>query len=159
MPRYDFDLGGRGPNAMPLALSGPIIRVRIQVPMAVERVMVADGSPLPPPISGVALVDTGATTCAVNESSIRGLGVNPIGVIRSGSTAGLHTSNVYPGRITLIMPSGEMEVEHGRLAGVNLDGAHNPGGREPLIALLGRDFLQDFTMLYNGTLGTWTLFH
>jgi hypothetical protein len=157
--RFDFGPSDGASKAELLAERGPVISVRIHPPPALERAWVAQGIPLPPPVPGLALVDTGASLCAINESSIRSLGVKPIGRVRSGSAAGVGECNVYPGRIALLVRDGEMTLDHHRLTGVNLDDITLPGIDRPLIALLGRDFLQGFILHYDGPAGNWTLTH
>lgn len=154
-----FKFGGPGPpNQVKLTLSGPIVQIRIAIPDALERTMAADKTPIPQPVSGWALVDTGATGCAVDAKIIESLAVMPIDTIKSASVHGIEDRNVYPGKIILMMATGEMAVEHKKLVGVDLSGQIVPGVDRPLIALLGRDFLANFVMHYDGPEGQWALY-
>lgn len=157
--RFHFDTIDDVSPEIPLAAAGPVIRISIHVPPALESTMREAGSPIPPPISGLALVDTGATLCAVNQSSIEALGIQPIDTVSSGSAAGPGICNVYPGRLVLHISGGDMTWDQSRLTGVNLDGLSLSGLDQPLIVLLGRDFLSNFIFHYDGPAGTWTLAH
>ena len=52
-----------------LSAKGPIVPVTITVPDAVQSSHVNLGSPIPEPVTGFALIDTGATSSCFNNSS------------------------------------------------------------------------------------------
>ena len=68
-----------------LAALGLVLSVEIKVPPALAAALTSQGQPIPSPVSGYALVDTGATGCCVEESLVQGLGLQ---VIRQANVCG-----------------------------------------------------------------------
>jgi hypothetical protein len=66
-----------------LQLSGPLFPLEIHVPVAFAQLLTANQQPVPAPIMGFALIDTGATSSCVDQQSMLSLGVSPIGIHRS----------------------------------------------------------------------------
>ena len=62
-----------------LAAMGLLLAVEINVPQSLANVLTSQGAALPQPVTGSALVDTGATSCCVEESLVQGLGLQPVG--------------------------------------------------------------------------------
>ncbi|MGD0476748.1 MAG: hypothetical protein ABSB29_01110 [Nitrososphaerales archaeon] len=134
--------GPLGPG--PLQVEGAWLEVEIAIPSALENYLKAAGKPIPNPVKGRALIDTGATFSAVDDSLIRGLGVNPINAGQGGTANGPAIQFIYPARF--IFPMLGWTFEFSRTTGVNLGGSG-------FIALIGRDVLSRMTMVYNGGLG------
>jgi hypothetical protein len=135
---------------------GPFLPVQIEAPSALISQLEAAGNPLPAPIPGFALIDTGATVTAVDETAIGRLGVEPIDVATVGTAGGAQPRSVYPGRLSFPgTPLGT--IEFGRLLGVDLAGQHLPLPNGQILALLGRDILQHCILVYNGTAGMFSL--
>jgi len=132
---------------MGLFQSGPTFDIEITVPSALEHQLIAKGIVVPPPVKGQALIDTGATFSAVDESIMETLGIPPVGMIQSGTAGGKYTLNQYPAKLTFIN-IGELSLsfEPMRATGANLTG-------QPYIALIGRDVLTGIILVYNGSLG------
>jgi hypothetical protein len=78
---------------------GPIIRVEISVPTALEEWCVKNNIPVSPPVSGYALIDTGASISGIHEPILEQLSVVPIDSIPLGTAAGQGKVFVYPTRV------------------------------------------------------------
>jgi hypothetical protein len=76
--------------------SGPIMPVQIMIPTALEQHLVANNLPVPPPVTGVALIDTGASSSAADTAKMQALGVQPIGVVPIGGAAGTANHMQFP---------------------------------------------------------------
>ncbi len=149
MPIYN--IASQGPPGTPAAAalhgSGPALPIQVAVPTALENQLRQAGQPIPTPISGNAIIDTGATFSAVDDALLQRLGVSPIGLSPTGTAGGPAQLNVYPARF--ILPGG-IQVGFSRVTGVHLTG-------QPMIALIGRDVLSSMVLVYNGPLGIVTL--
>ena len=102
------------------------------------------GTPLPDAINGFALIDTGASgTCVDHQAATKaGLPIIDKTVMTSASHAE-HEVLVFAGK--LVIPDfTAINLEYA--LGANLDGQN-------LIALIGRDLLQEAVLVYNGTDG------
>jgi len=123
---------------------GPTLNVEILVPTALEQYLKSVGQAVPLPVRGVALVDTGATISAVDDSVVKALNLSPIGLTKTGTAVGPAQQYLYPARFALLdLGSG---YEFSRVLGANLSGTG-------YIALIGRDVLTQILMVYNGPLG------
>jgi len=80
------------------------------------------------------------------------LGVNPIGIVTSGTPAGQVLHSLYPAHFTF--PSTNIEIDFASVVGVDLSGQFING--QQLIALIGRDVLSMGILVYNGTAGTFS---
>lgn len=122
-----------------------------------RKMLGANAAALPAPVSGVALIDTGATATCVHEPVLQQLGLNPIGTIDSGTAAGLTQHKLYPARLEF--PADGIDREFNSVAGVNLAGQAVilGGATHPIIALIGRDVLSDWILIYNGVGGVVTI--
>jgi hypothetical protein len=134
-----------GPAA--LQQNGPIIEVQVAIPSALEQLFVRQNQPVPPPVRGRALIDTGATMSSVDDTAIRSLGVSPVGLINTGTAGGPQLQSMYPARFMLGVG---WTFEFSRVTGSNLTGTG-------LIALIGRDVLSRTVLVYNGTMGVFSL--
>lgn len=99
-------------------------------------------------MAGDALIDTGASISAVDDSVIRTLGVAPVGLANVGTGAGPNQQNLYPARF--ILPNIGIGIEFSRVLGSNLSSAG-------IIALLGRDVLSRMILIYSGGTGRLTI--
>src|SRR5271170_3049260 len=118
--------GGFGPSA--LQQLGPVFDAEIAVPSALQEMLTAAGRPVPPPVKGRALIDTGATFSAVDDRIMVQLGIPPVGLVQMGTAGGRQTANQYPARFTLLVGAGSISFESPRATGVNITG-------QPYIAL------------------------
>ena len=118
--------------------------------------MQAANQQIPNPTRGIFLIDTGASTTAVDESLITPLAINPIGAtqIHTPSTNG-NPQHCFQYDVMLFIPPagpGEMGhiVESLPVTAINLS---NQG----IHGLIGRDVLEKCVLVYNGTLNLYTL--
>ena len=144
--------GGHRVTSVVLASNGPILDVSISIPQALADLYARQQIPLPSPITGIALVDTGATRSCVHGLIMRNLGVNPIGVVTSGTAAGPVPHNLFPAHFTF--PAAGIDVNFSSVVGVDLTGQIING--QQLIALIGRDVLSLGIFVYNGPMGTFS---
>ena len=104
---------------------------------------------LPRPHLGLALIDTGASITAVDEAVLQGLGLNATSVIEVEVPGGNAPRLLYECDITLSgTPIPVLPLN--TVVGIGL--AHLGYS-----ALIGRDLLRQFQLVYNGAEGFWTL--
>jgi predicted aspartyl protease len=139
--------GPQGSGASLLAIYGPTLKVDIGFD--------SNYKPKPDiiPVSGIknvdALVDTGASESCIDNLLASSLNL-PIVDRRAISGVGGRTiTNMYLAQIHI--PSLKFTI-YGAFAGVDLR-----AGGQPHNALIGRTFLQIFTMIYEGKTGNVTL--
>jgi hypothetical protein len=102
-------------------------------------------SPLLPPTDLPALVDTGATYSAIDSALGTYLGLPRVGTTRVSGAHGSGELPLYAAQVYVI------DLDYtltGRFAG-----AHLSTGNQTCLAVLGRSFLRDFTMVYEGHSG------
>jgi predicted aspartyl protease len=132
-----------------LAYYGPTIIVDIGFDPAHK----ADVAVTPPPVPGLkgihALVDTGATESCIDSLLAAQLNLPVIDKRTVAGVHGAHPVNVYLAQVHV--PSLKFTIS-GRFAGVDL-----VAGGQPHKALIGRTFLRQFTMIYEGRTGTVTI--
>lgn len=137
------------PGSGGLAQFGPCIQITVNVPDQVAAELVRQGKPIPQPISGNALIDTGAGSTCIDEQAAKKLGLPVINVVNMASAShGSHNANVYPAKLQMT----------GLSVGINATNAIGaPLEAQRLIALIGRDVLANFILIYNGSQGEFTL--
>ncbi len=128
---------------------GPCIQVTISVATSIAEQLLQQGIAVPPPMPGLALIDTGASTSCIDAEIAQQLKLPVIDVVHMASAS--HTSipqNIYPAVIEVVGTNIKINVP--RAIGASLA----PHG---LSALVGRDFLKQCTFFYNGVIGEITL--
>jgi hypothetical protein len=139
-----------------LVMQGPILNVQIAIPDALAQQLQKDGTPVPSPVTGVALIDTGASISGIDTSVIQHLQVQPVGQVTIGGVTGSKLRSKYPAQFSFpgtSLPS----LNFGELVESEVSNLSIPGASGPLIALIGRDILHHFVLIYNGPAGTFTL--
>ena len=105
------------------------------------------------PIAGIkgvnALVDTGAQECCIDNLLAATLGLPIVDRQPISGSNGSHTTNIYQAQVHIPALNYTMT---GRFAGVDLI-----AGGQSHTALIGRTFLKDFNMVYEGKTGTVTI--
>jgi predicted aspartyl protease len=159
VPILNVQLGGEGlrPDgtgfpvqpALALAQRGPIVQVSVSVGQQIAEPILQAGGALPPPVSGLALIDTGATSTCVDQAAAEKLQLPVIDVVNVASAS--HASaqqNVYPIRVEVVgLP---IAINAPRAIGAPLQS-------QGILVLLGRDVLQHCVLVYNGTMGSFSL--
>jgi hypothetical protein len=156
---YDFAVHGPGPYPLPsagvLASVGAVTPIDLSVPMAVASSLASAGQPVPPSATGVAMLDTGASLTCVHEPLLTGLGLHPVGSITSGTAAGQVQQSLYVALLSFpqIGWIGDLAV-----VGVDLTGQQvGTAPPQKLDALIGRNLLQNWTLVWHGSAGHWSI--
>ena len=167
MPIHNFSFHGvpgspaqqpAPPRPLPPALIeiGPVLQVLVEVPGPLAARLQAEGTPIPSPAIGLALIDTRPTRSAVDDAVIQALGVQPSGVVNVGTAAGFQRQYLYSAKFSF--PGANLPtLEFAQLTGVHLAGHLVPHLNRPLIVLIGRDILSRFVMIYHGPSASITL--
>lgn len=137
-----------------LSSSGPIIDVLVGTSIPRQDALRLAGLPIPPTKSGKFLIDTGASCTCIDITLMNSLGVTPTGStsIQTPSTnGGSHNCNLYD--VMLFLPNGSqgghlieaLPIVETHLSSQGIDG------------LIGRDVLDQCTLIYNGTARMYSL--
>lgn len=148
--------GGQVPHQWALSTEGPAFNVSISIPEPLAKLYADTGVPLPPPVAGMALIDTGATLTCVDESVPARLALAPIDRRPVLTPSGLTEQFRYAVRLDF-PGSGVTTLPYWNVFGSKLSSSGQLIGGHPLIVLLGRDFLLNKILFYNGPLGYWTI--
>lgn len=132
-----------------LLQEGPTIPVSVGVPAALATVLMSRNMPVPAPVSGVALIDTGATLCTVDQSIMQALNIPPFGTTTIHTGAGPTQCPTYPA--SLSFPGTPLP----NLNFTNFWSA--PLQAQGIIAIIGRNVLRHFVVVYNGPGGSISL--
>jgi len=137
------------PPAVALQQRGPVVQVSISLEQSLATQLVQQGKEVPQPVSGVALIDTGASgTCIDDEAAQQmQLPVIDVGFMWSASHAQT-PSNIYP--IQIEVTGFPIRFQSPRTMGAALK-------EQGLLLLIGRDILRHCTLFYNGVTGQITL--
>ena len=136
-----------------LATVGAILEVQIQIPKALSDLLESQNQVIPPPVTGFALIDTGATRTCADQLALSGLGINPIGLVSMGTAGGPTQCPLFPAR--LWFPSLNLGAEFDSIVGVNLQG--QAISDQQITVLIGRDILSRGLLIYSGNGGFFTL--
>ena len=129
--------------------SGPVLRVSLRPPPSRIAYLVGAGRPPPTPVSGLALVDTGADATCVDRRVAERARLGFVGETRM--TSATHDGEIVPlysGRLAIDGLARDIELE--TICGLNLE----PQG---LVAVIGRDILEECVLVYNGPDGSFSL--
>ncbi len=137
------------PPSIALLQHGPIVQVVAGLAQTFADQLLQHGVSLPQPVSGNALIDTGASTTCIDEKIARQMKLPAIDVVSMASASHAATQqNVYPVQMQIV--GSPIRVEIPRAIGANLQS-------QGIIALIGRDYLRHCTLHYNGVTGEITL--
>jgi predicted aspartyl protease len=130
-----------------LKTAGAILpNIEISLPQVLVDELTKKGMPIPKPITGNALIDTGASASVLDLSIISSLKISPVGVATVLTTAGPVQQNSFP--IRVVFP--RLVIDVSAVLGADL----RPFG---IVILIGRDILSSFLMIYHGLTGMVTL--
>jgi len=133
------------PAQVGLATRGPLVQVTVSLADQIASELIKQGKTIPPPVQGLALIDTGAGSTCIDEEAAQKLQLPVVNVVSMASASHASTkANVYPAKfqITGLAISFNAPMSIGA-----------PLAVQGLIALIGRDVLQHCTLIYNGNLG------
>ncbi len=135
--------------AVVLKERGPIVQVMVGIEQNIAQQLLAKGLPLPEPVAGVALIDTGATSTCIDVGIAEKLNLPVVDVVSVVSASHADTKqNVYPALIEVVGIA--IKFNAFRAIGV-------PLAAQGIDVLIGRDLLQHCTIFYNGIVGSFTL--
>ncbi|MBI2823099.1 MAG: retropepsin-like domain-containing protein [Planctomycetia bacterium] len=139
-----------GPPSQALQNRGPTLQASLGLSQSFAAPLLERGEAVPAPISGFALLDTGASNTCIDDAAAKKLGLPVIDVAKLTSASHSDTPvNVYPAHIELLAGA-NIAFDVDRAMGAALD-------CQGLLVLIGRDFLQSCTLFYNGPAGQITL--
>lgn len=142
-------------NARALTVAGPFFTIEIQVPPDISDALKAAGEPVPEPETGIAIIDTGASLTCVHQEALERLKLNPFDIVKTGTANGIVDQQVYPASI--VFPTRRWRINLQGVAGVDLTGQNILDPPQPVIALIGRNVLENWVFAYNGPGGFWTV--
>jgi predicted aspartyl protease len=120
----------------------------VSVEQSMAQALLQQGQAVPPPKTGFALIDTGASFTCIDDQAAKDLGLPIIDVASiSSASHAQHQCNVYPVQIS-IPPM--LILQSPRTIGAAL-------AAQGLLVLIGRDVLQHCLLVYNGGTGSITL--
>ena len=138
-----------------LRLVGPLLSVEITIPTALVQLYNQTKQAIPAPITGWAILDTGAYRTCIDNTTIQSLGVNAVGLEDTLTPAGRKKQNTYPAHFKF--PGTTIDLDFGEVIGADLQGQKY--NNQNIIALVGRDILSACILIYNGKSGMYTLSH
>ena len=160
MPAFRTQFEGKGtdpqgrtvpaPPHIPLQIGGPVIQIIVAVPPPYALKLQQQGHPIPPPVQGSALLDTGATNTCIDQAVLETqLGLTPTGMGTQLTAAGPAPAPYFACMLGIpVMGSAQQFLPS--VTGAQLQG-------QPYIGLLGRDFLAGKILIYDGLHGTITI--
>lgn len=143
MPIYEIVT----PSPEHLRSIGFIIPIEISIPQPLIDYLTQRGIQIPQPVGGNALIDTGASISVVDLSVLSSLQINPIGVAQISTATGQENKNLFPARFILAK---NLVIDFAAVIGADLRSLR-------IIALIGRDALRHFLLIYHGNAGRATL--
>ena len=133
------------PPALALQQRGPVVQVSVSLGQALAAALAQQSLPIPQPVTGLALIDTGASNTCIDDEAARSMNLPVIDVGSMHSASHARTpSNIYPVQIEII--GFKIHFQSPRTMGAALR-------EQGLLMLLGRDLLQSCTLFYNGVTG------
>ncbi|HEX6747062.1 MAG TPA: aspartyl protease family protein [Longimicrobium sp.] len=136
--------------------NGPVLTAVVGVSIARGDALMAAGQPIPEGISIRALIDTGASCTCVDPAVLDRLNLAPTGFVsvHTPSTGGApHQAEQYD--VSLIIPGAG--PHHVPLAIPAVPVMATELSLQGIDALIGRDVLRECVLIYNGSVGMFTI--
>ena len=131
-----------------LQIEGPVVEVQFLISKELEAKLRAEGKPIPQPLRVRALIDTGASNCAVQEDIPQKLGLQPIDKIPVSTPSG--NALCYRYFMRMLIPAHNIIYE-GIFTAVSGLIVQN------IQCLIGRDLLSFSEFIYHGKQKSFTL--
>lgn len=144
-PRRRFVLGA---SVDQLREEGALLQVTVGQPKDVADSLRSQGKPVPDPVSAMAMIDTGASITAVDQELAQKLGLVQTGAAPIAGVTGVQNQPIYAANLALANPS--VALDPWKMIG-------SPLNIQNFQVLLGRDFLEQLTLVYDGSSGNFTL--
>src|SRR5487761_1724435 len=139
-----------GPDGSPVQISpqlvllnrGPVLQITVGLAQSMAQPLLQQGITLPTPLSGLALIDTGASVTCIDEAAAQQLQLPVVGTTQMVSASHANVQqNIYPVQIELVGANITIESPQTMAAALAAQG---------LLMLIGRDVLANCTLFYNG---------
>ncbi|MCW8965494.1 MAG: retropepsin-like domain-containing protein [Candidatus Pacearchaeota archaeon] len=131
-----------------LEKEGPVLEVHFLISLELEKKYLEEGKDIPPPIVVKALIDTGATSCVIQDDIPKKLGLKPIGEVKT-STPSCKGNSCYQYFMRMSIPSHNL-IYSGPFIAMPLKG-------QDISCLIGRDVLKESILIYIGAENQFTL--
>ena len=141
-------VGSSMPRAAALAEKGATLRVTIDFSPAMKGKFLRSGRGIPGPVSGLALIDTGAARTLIDASAARRMGLSA--VARETVSTPFHRRTQRQCYAVQLSLGNGVKIFEGDAIGAKLR-------RHGLLCLIGRDALQNFVLAYDGRTGCVTV--
>lgn len=141
MPSVTID----SPN---LQQEGPLLEVHFLVSSELEKKYKEDGKDLPEPVVINSLIDTGASSCVIQQDIPQKLNLQPVGEVKM-STPSCNNTSCFVYFMRMVIPSTNLIYE-GPFIAAPLKG-------QTISCLIGRDVLKDSILIYLGQKNQFTL--
>jgi len=123
--------------------------VEIHLPDALVSQLQQEKKPVPPPITGIGLIDSGASISGIDETHAQKLGLISIEPVNVSTPIGSKTKSLYA--VKLGFPGTTLPaVPFIRVIG-------NEVKSQGIDVLIGRDYLADKVLIYNGPMRLYTV--
>ncbi len=150
-----------------MAVAGPIVYASWRVPEPLEAILQEAGKPVPSPVLGGLLLDTGAGKTCISENAAHDLGLNPIRLAKTYGAGGEYELSVVNARLGFRVSSSRSEHDVSFETEAQVIPLLEAGGRQMglrsgdtdirLIGLLGRDLLRHAQVSYDGINGSFEI--
>jgi predicted aspartyl protease len=127
---------------------GALLEVTVGQAKDVADSLRSQGKTVPDAVSAMAMIDTGASITAIDQDLAQSLGLVQTGVAPIAGVTGVQNQPIYAANLGLARPS--VALDPWKMIG-------SPLKIQNFQVLLGRDFLEQLTLVYDGSSGNFTL--
>lgn len=131
-----------------LERDGPLLDVHFLISSELEKKYKKDGKDIPIPVRVKSLIDTGASSCVIQEDIPKKLDLQPVGEVKMTTPSCADTS-CFKYFMRMVIPSTGLIYEGTFIAA--------PLKNQPISCLIGRDVLKDSILIYLGKKNQFTL--
>lgn len=152
---YCYRLGEICRNPDHIAGYGALIEVEIHVSSLLAEHHRKRSETVPPPVTGLALLDTGSECSGVARSVLESLGMKPISKVLGITASGPTTFFLYFAKFRFPGANGFC-TEDIKVVAVDFTRLPTPDPEQQVIATVGRDILSNAILIYNGVNSTYS---